>query len=80
MAPALRVAAVFGVSPPASAFLISLVGYALAAFLIELFLRPDPLAAIARQLHESVTAGRVPERARALGEILGDVRVQTSRS
>jgi len=44
MAPALRVAAVFGVSPPASAFLISLVGYALAAFLIELFLRPDPLA------------------------------------
>ncbi len=79
MAPALRVAAVFGVSPPASAFLISLVGYALAAFLIELFLRPDPLA-IARQLHESVTAGRVPERARALGEILGDVRVQTSRS
>src|SRR5712691_9967484 len=75
MEPALRVAGVLGVSPAASAFLISLAGYALAALLIELFLRPDPLA-VARQLHESVTAGRVPERARSLGAILGDVRVQ----
>jgi MFS family permease len=75
MEPALRVAGVLGVSPAASAFLISLAGYALAALLIELFLRPDPLA-VARQLYESVTAGRVPERARSLGAILGDVRVQ----
>src|SRR5881296_2416988 len=45
MAPAVRAGAYLGVvSPAASAFLISLVGYGLAAILIEILLRPDPLA------------------------------------
>jgi MFS family permease len=46
-----------------------------AAILIEMFLRPDPLA-IARRLHESVLAGVEAAPARALGEILSDLRVQ----
>jgi MFS family permease len=74
MEPALRAGGVLGISPTASAFLISLGGYALAGLLIELFLRPDPLA-VARQLHESDTP-TTSERARTLAEILGDVRVQ----
>src|SRR5207245_142386 len=75
MEPALRLGASLGVAPAASAFLISLAGYAVAALLLELFLRPDPLA-IARQLHETVSIGHAAQRARALGEILTDVRVQ----
>jgi MFS family permease len=75
MDPALRVGAHFELSPEASAFLISIVGYALAALLVEMFLRPDPLI-LARQLHEVVDAGRVAGRARPLGTILGDLRVQ----
>ncbi len=75
MEPALRAAGRLGVSPAASAFLISLAGYALAALLIELLLRPDPLT-VARRLHESDRTGRVSERARPLSAILGDVRVQ----
>src|SRR5438132_527350 len=64
-----------GTALEASAFLISVAGYAVAALLVELFLRPDPLA-VARQLHESVASGRPAEPARGLGEILGDVHVQ----
>src|SRR5207249_3118094 len=60
MEPALRLGASLGVAPAASAFLISLAGYAVAALLLELFLRPDPLA-IARQLHETVSIGRSEE-------------------
>jgi len=75
MEPALRVGGRVGLSSTASAFLISVAGYVLAALLIELLLRPDPLT-VARQLHESVGPSRVPERARALGAILADVRVQ----
>ncbi len=75
MAPALRVGAHLGLSPEASAFLISISGYALAAVLVEIFLRPDPLI-LARQLHEGVEAGRVAGHARPLGAILGDLRVQ----
>ena len=75
MEPALGLGRSFGMAPEASAFLISVAGYAVAALLVELFLRPDPLA-VARQLHESVASGRPAEPARGLGEILGDVRVQ----
>jgi MFS family permease len=75
MEPALRVSGALGIAPSASAFLISVAGYAVAALLVELFLRPDPLA-IARQLHEAVSSGRAAQPARALGEILADIRVQ----
>jgi MFS family permease len=75
MEPALRAGAALGVAPSASAFLISVVGYAVAALLIQLFLRPDPLA-IARRLHESPSAAFAAQPARTLGEILGDLRVQ----
>jgi MFS family permease len=75
MEPALRVGDLLGVAPAASAFLISFGGYALAAILIELLLRPDPLA-VGRELHAIAAASRSVERARSLGAILGDVRVQ----
>ncbi|PYM94029.1 MAG: MFS transporter [Candidatus Rokuibacteriota bacterium] len=74
MEPAVRAGAHLDLSPAASAFLISLAGYGLAAILVEIFLRPDPLAIARRQ--ENV-GGRGPaERARSLGGILGDLRVQ----
>src|SRR5437773_4273224 len=75
MAGTLRVGGALGVSPTASAFLISVTGYVLAAILLEVFLRPDPLT-IARRLHEIAEASRPTGRARPLGAILGDVRVQ----
>lgn len=64
-----------GVSPAASAFLVSVGGYALAALLVETFLRPDPLA-VARRLQDLATMGRPAAPARPLAAILGDVRVQ----
>lgn len=75
MAPALRLGALLGVSSVASAFLIAVGSYALAAVLIEGFLRPDPLT-IARHSQEIVDAGRPGGPARRLGTILADVRVQ----
>src|SRR3989442_131268 len=75
MAPAVRAGAQIGVSRAASAFLISLVGYGLAAILIEIFLRPDPLA-IARRLQESAEGGGAIGRARSLGAIPGALRVR----
>jgi MFS family permease len=75
MEPALRVGGLLGIAPTASAFLISVGAYALAAILIEILLRPDPLA-VARALHASVAASGPAEPARPLGTILGDVRVQ----
>jgi MFS family permease len=77
MAPALRVGALIGVESAASAFLVAVGGYALAALLIEGFLRPDPLA-IARRAEAIAGAGRPAERARGLRAILSDVRVQTA--
>jgi MFS family permease len=75
MGPALRIGETLGVSPTASAFLISVGGYMLAAALVQALLRPDPLT-IARQLAERVGEGHLAPRARSLGLILGDVRVQ----
>jgi MFS family permease len=74
MTPAVRVGALLGLSPVGSAFLISVAGYALAAVLVELLLRPDPLA-IARRL-EAPAAGAVAEPARRLGAIARDPRVR----
>ena len=74
MTPAAQVGARLGLSPVGSAFLISVAGYALAALLVELLLRPDPLA-IARRL-EAVVSGGVPTAsARRLGTILREPRV-----
>jgi MFS family permease len=75
MTPALDAGALLGVSPAASAFLVSVAGYALAAVLVQVFLRPDPLA-VARELGERVEARRPVEEGRSLRAILGDLRVQ----
>jgi MFS family permease len=77
MSPALRVGAWLGVPEVASAFLISVAGFAVAALVVEVFLRPDPLAmARQRQSQESMDTGRPAGVARRLGEIFSDVRVQ----
>jgi MFS family permease len=75
MGPALSAGALLGVAPAASAFLVSVAGYALAALLVEVFLRPDPLA-IARRLQAAADAAAAPEAARRLGAVLADPRVQ----
>lgn len=75
MSPALQVGARLGVPEVASAFLISVAGFAVAALVVEVFLRPDPLA-MARQSPESMDAGRPVGVTRRLGEIFADVRVQ----
>ena len=64
MAPALRLGALLGLSSVASPFLIAVGSYALASLLIELFLRPDPLA-IARRSQEIADAGRPAGSARS---------------
>ncbi|PYO21144.1 MAG: hypothetical protein DMD85_15190 [Candidatus Rokuibacteriota bacterium] len=73
MAPAIGVGAMLGVSRVASAFLISVAGYTLAAILVEAFLRPDPLA-IARQIEPS-SPTRAAQRGRETGVILREPRV-----
>src|SRR5262245_22598379 len=75
MAPALRVGARLGVEAEASAFLVSVVGFALAALLVHVFLRPDPLA-VARRRETTAAAGRASAPPRPIGAILGDLRVQ----
>jgi MFS family permease len=75
MAPAVRVGAALGLGSVASAFLISLAGYALAALLVTALLRPDPLA-IARALEPPESAAaRHGASARATGAILREPRV-----
>jgi len=73
MNPAIRVGAALGMSSVASAFLISLLGYALAALLVQALLRPDPLA-IARRLEPAIPL-RGGEPGRAAGVILREPRV-----
>jgi len=75
MAPALRLGELVGVSATASAFLVSVAGYAVAALLVMALLRPDPLA-IARREPAAADPGRPAGTARPLTEILGDLRVQ----
>ena len=75
MAPALSLGARLSVPATASAFLISVASYTIAALLTFCFLRPDPLA-IARQEQAAAEAGRPAGVVRSLGAILADVRVQ----
>jgi MFS family permease len=75
MTPAVHAGALLGLSPVGSAFLISVVGYAVSALLIELLLRPDPLA-IARQLETAGAAGVPAAAPRSLGAILREPRVR----
>jgi len=75
MGPAARAGGLVGMSAAASAFLISVTGFALATVLTVLFLRPDPLA-MARRLEAAAEVGRRVATARTLRAALGDVRVQ----
>jgi len=75
MSPAVGLGGLIGVTPVASAFLISVAGYGVAAILVELFLRPDPLA-IARQLEARAADAGANGPRRALGAILGDPKVR----
>ena len=77
MGPAVVVGSFLGLSPVGSAFLISLAGYGLAAILVELLLRPDPLV-IARRIEEHAAGARPPERARSVGAILRQPKVQVA--
>ena len=74
MTPAVTVGARLGLSPVGSAFLISVAGYGVAAILVELLLRPDPLA-VARQM-EAPVARAAAATARSLGAIVRDPRVR----
>jgi MFS family permease len=75
MPSAVRVGALFGFSPIASAFLISVAGYGLAAVLIETLLRPDPLA-IARQMEQEMAGVRLGVPARPLRELFAEPRAR----
>jgi len=75
MGPALALGARLDVPDTASPFLVSVAGYGVAAVLTFLFLRPDPLVLARRDAAEADT-GRTAGRARSLGAILADVRVQ----
>ena len=80
VAPAARVGDLLGVSGPASAFIISIGGFGLAAVLTELLLRPDPLA-VARRIGEATapnpsSAPRGVPDLRAVRQILARPRVR----
>jgi MFS family permease len=64
MVPAARLGALVGISSVASSFLISVAAFAAAAVLIQVLLRPDPLA-VARQIEQvEQRATPTPRRAR----------------
>ena len=75
MGPAATLGTGFGLSAAASAFLISVAGYALSALSVELFLRPDPLA-VARRHPELAGPREGAADARSFTGILADARVQ----
>jgi len=77
MGPAVRAGDWLGLSREASAFLISVAGYAIAAVLVEAFLRPDPLA-VARAMPEAGDRSAAPGAARSFSGILADTRVQVA--
>ncbi len=64
MSPAARLGALVGISSVASSFLISVAAFATAALLIQVLLRPDPLA-VARHIEQvEQRASSVPRRVR----------------
>jgi MFS family permease len=73
--PAERLGALLGVWGPASAFLIGIGAFGLAALLTEALLRPDPLA-IARRLGEGAAAVPDPAARRSVRAILARPRVR----
>jgi MFS family permease len=77
LTPAVVVGAFLGLSAVPSAFLVSVLGFGLAAVITEAVLRPDPLT-IARTLHEPATQIARDARRRSLGEILREPRVRVA--
>jgi len=75
MQPVVRVGAWLGLSEVGSAFLISVAGYTLAAILVQLLLRPDPLAIASLFDDRPRTAGPAAPP-RPLREILAEPRVR----
>jgi MFS family permease len=75
MTPAVHAGALLGLSPVGSAFLISVAAFAVSALLVEVLLRPDPLA-IARQLEAAVATNAAAAPPRSLGAILREPRVR----
>jgi MFS family permease len=74
MPAAVRAGTFAGLSTVASAFLISVAGYAVAAMLVQVLLRPDPLA-IARQLEPASETARTARLGRPTPLILREPRV-----
>lgn len=74
MGPAVGAGALLGIAAPASAFLVSVAGYALGALLVQALLRPDPLA-LARRAgsREATIPVRPPRHAAA---VLADPQVR----
>jgi MFS family permease len=64
-----------GLTPAASAFLISVAGYGLAACIVHLFLRPDPMTVARLAAAPSVGSPSIT-RPRPIGEIVRDARVR----
>lgn len=77
LAPAVVVGAALGLATVPSAFLVSVLGFGLAAVITEAFLRPDPLA-IARRTPDPGAAHLHDERRRSLRDILREPRVRVA--
>jgi MFS family permease len=75
MAPATSLGSLFGLPAVGGPFLIGIGGFGLAALLIQVLLRPDPLA-IAHQFHHPDTVKRASRAARPLAVILRLPRIR----
>lgn len=74
---AVHFGASLGLTPTGSAFLVSVTTYALASLLIEVLLRPDPLA-VARTIQSRVEGTPIAARARSIAEIFRDPQVRVA--
>ncbi|MEE6282352.1 MFS transporter [Georgenia sunbinii] len=72
--PGKRLADVLGVPPLAGAWVLSLGGFALAALVLQVLLRPDPLH-VARQVHTTDPAERAAPATARRGNILEGLRL-----
>jgi MFS family permease len=75
MAPATTLGLTFGLPAVGGPFLIGIGGFGLAAVLLQLLLRPDPLA-IAHYFHHTDTPAQIARRVRPLGVILRLPRIR----